>query len=396
MTQSVRRNYPQLDTMRAVGSIAVVATHTSFWSGVIGNGLWGAATQRLEVGVAIFFVLSGFLLGRPYLQTLHSEGEHDSTVRYFWKRLLRIFPVYAVCVTGAFLLISENRELGFGRFVQNLLLVDLYFADRLPQGLTQMWSLTTELAFYLILPLLMAFVVRILCRHTWRPRRIIAFFVFLYAVNIVATASSTGTIANLEGWVGRSLISHIGWFALGLIIAVLTLDETEEAPLRTTTLITRIAHDRATSWTAAITLFVIAATPLAGSPFLVSITATEAVTRNLLYGAIAFLLIIPCVLGDPDTRTARLVAHPFLRHLGHISYSLFCCHVALIYLLAPRMGFDLFQGRPFALFFLILGISLVAAELLYRVVELPFLRLKSWRAEKAAEATMPSAKPTQS
>lgn len=394
MTKSIPRNYPQLDTMRAVGSIAVVATHTSFWSGVVGSGLWGAATQRFEVGVAIFFVLSGFLLGRPYLQTLHSEGEHDRTGRYFWKRLLRIFPVYAVCVTGAFLLIAENRELGFGRFLQNFFLVDLYFADRLPQGLTQMWSLTTEVAFYLILPLLMAFVVRVLCRRVWRPRRIIAFFVFLYAVNIVATASSSGTIANLEGWVGRSLIGHIGWFALGLILAVLTLDDTEEDPLRTTRLITQIARDRATCWIAAITLFVLAATPLAGSPFLVSITATEAVTRNVLYGAIAFLLIIPCVLGDPDTRAARTVAHPFLRHLGHISYSLFCCHVAIIYLLAPRMGFDLFQGRPFALFFLILGISLVVSEVLYRVVELPFLRLKSWRS-KTVTATIPSAKPTQ-
>lgn len=395
MTRSIPRNYPQLDTMRAVGSIAVVGTHTSFWSGVIGSGLWGAATQRLEVGVAIFFVLSGFLLCRPYLQTLHSEGEHDSSGRYFWKRLLRIFPVYAVCVTGAFLLIAENRALGFGRFLQNFTLVDLYFAENLPQGLTQMWSLTTEVAFYLVLPLLMAFVVRVLCRRVWRPRRIIAFFVFLYAVNIVATASSSVTIANLEGWIGRSLLSHIGWFALGMILAVLTLDDTEEAPLRTTRLVAQIARDRATCWIAAVTLFVLAATPLAGSPFLVSISSTEAVTRNVLYGAIAFLLIIPCVLGDLDSRTARIVAHPFLRHLGHISYSLFCCHVAIIYLLAPRMGFDLFQGRPFALFFLILGISLVASEVLYRVVELPFLRLKSWRSEKTVTATIPSARPTQ-
>lgn len=391
MTNTVRRNYPQLDTMRAVGAIAVVGTHTSFWSGVIGDGLWGAATQRLEVGVAIFFVLSGFLLSRPYLQTLHSEGRHDSTGRYFWKRLLRILPVYAVCVVGAFLLIAENRALGFGRFLANLTLIDLYVSDSLPQGLTQMWSLTTEIAFYLALPLIMAFVVRVLCRRRWQPARIVWFFVSLYAVNIVATAVSTGTVANLDGWVGRSLLTHIGWFALGMILAVLTLDESE-ARLRVTRVAIQLAHDRATCWIAAAALFILTATPVAGSPFLVAISPTQAVTRNLLYGAIASLLILPCVLGDPDTKAARGFAHPRLRHLGHISYSLFCCHVTIIYVLAPRLGFDLFQGRPFTLFFVILGISLAVSELLYRVVELPFLRLKSWHSNPT---TIPSASATQ-
>ena len=394
MTHTMRRNYPQLDTMRAVGAIAVVGTHTSFWSGVIGNGLWGAATQRLEVGVAIFFVLSGFLLSRPYLQTLHGEGRHDSTGRYFWKRVLRIFPVYAVCVIGAFLLIAENRALGFGRFLKNLTLIDLYVSDSLPQGLTQMWSLTTEVAFYLILPVLMAFVVRILCRRQWKPLRIVWFFASLYVINIVATSVSTGTIAHLDGWVGRSLLTHIGWFALGMTLAVMTLDETESR-LRLTRIAIQVARERAACWTAAVALFILAATPLAGSPFLVAISPTEAVTRNLLYGAIAMLLILPCVLGDPETTTARSFAHPVLRHLGHISYSLFCCHVAIIYVLAPKLGFDLFQGRPFALFFVILGISLVVSELLYRVIELPFLRLKAWRSDPTRPATIPSVTATQ-
>lgn len=395
MKHTIRRNYPQLDTMRAVGAIAVVGTHTSFWSGVIGNGLWGAATQRLEVGVAIFFVLSGFLLSRPYLQTLHSEGRHDSTGRYFWKRLLRIFPVYAVCVVGAFVFIAENRALGFGRFLQNLTLVDLYLSDSLPQGLTQMWSLTTEVAFYLVLPLIMAFVARVLCRGSWRPVRIVWFFVFLCGVNVAATSVSTGTIAHLDGWVGRSLLTHIGWFALGMILAVLTLDESTKR-LHLTRVAIQVARERATCWTAALLIFALAATPLAGSPFLVAISPTEAVTRNLLYGAIAMLLILPCVLGDPETPAARAFAHPTLRHLGHISYSLFCCHVTIIYVLAPKLGFGLFQGRPFMLFFIVLGISLAVAEILYRVVELPFLRLKSWRSSTSRPSTTPSAVPTHS
>ncbi len=60
--------FPVLDTLRAVGALAVLTTHTSFQSGdYIGHGVWGTVLSRLDSGVAIFFVLSGFLLSRPYL-----------------------------------------------------------------------------------------------------------------------------------------------------------------------------------------------------------------------------------------------------------------------------------------------------------------------------------------
>ena len=77
-TKPVHR-FAQLDSIRAVAAIMVVATHTSFWAGVYTRGTWGAATQRLEVGVAIFFVLSGFLLSRPYLLRARHGTSIDRT-----------------------------------------------------------------------------------------------------------------------------------------------------------------------------------------------------------------------------------------------------------------------------------------------------------------------------
>ncbi|MCW2712328.1 MAG: acyltransferase 3, partial [Marmoricola sp.] len=59
--------FPVLDTLRAVGALAVVTTHVTFQSGdYVRHGIVGALLSRLDVGVAIFFVLSGFLLSRPY------------------------------------------------------------------------------------------------------------------------------------------------------------------------------------------------------------------------------------------------------------------------------------------------------------------------------------------
>ena len=55
--------FPVLDTLRAVGALAVLTTHAAFWSGdYTQHGVWGTLLARLDVGVAIFFVLSGFLL----------------------------------------------------------------------------------------------------------------------------------------------------------------------------------------------------------------------------------------------------------------------------------------------------------------------------------------------
>ena len=110
-------------------------------------------------------------------------------------------------------------------------------------------------------------------------------------------------------------------------------------------------------------------------------------SRAAQLGAIAFLLILPCVLGPTNTSTAKIMSHPFLRHLGHISYSLFCCHVLVLYIAAPRLGFELFQSSPVLLFGVILGISLFVSEVLYRCVEIPFLKLKSWRSSKPKQST---------
>ena len=152
------RTYAELDGMRAVGAIAVVATHTAFWAGIYGDGVLGALTHRLEIGVAIFFVLSGFLLGRPWVaRALAAEPAspaRGSVRRYYRKRFFRIFPVYVLTVVAAMALLPENRGDGLGVWLQNLTLVAHLVDPTLPAGLTQMWSLTVEACFYLVLPLL--------------------------------------------------------------------------------------------------------------------------------------------------------------------------------------------------------------------------------------------------
>src|SRR5512133_1784909 len=57
--------FPALDGLRAVAVAAVVLTHAAYWTGRTERGLGAAVLARMDVGVAVFFVISGFLLVRP-------------------------------------------------------------------------------------------------------------------------------------------------------------------------------------------------------------------------------------------------------------------------------------------------------------------------------------------
>ena len=59
---------PSLTGLRAVAALAVVGTHAAFGTGALNRGYPGMLLGRLDIGVAIFFVLSGLLLFGPWVR----------------------------------------------------------------------------------------------------------------------------------------------------------------------------------------------------------------------------------------------------------------------------------------------------------------------------------------
>ena len=59
--------FPCFDGLRALAALSIVLTHVAFASGANGPNLLGAFFARMDGGVAVFFVLSGFLLYRPFV-----------------------------------------------------------------------------------------------------------------------------------------------------------------------------------------------------------------------------------------------------------------------------------------------------------------------------------------
>ncbi|WP_313404640.1 acyltransferase [Aeromicrobium sp.] len=375
---SPAHRFAQLDSIRAVAAIMVVATHTAFWAGVYTKGTWGAATQRLEVGVAIFFVLSGFLLSRPYLMRARRGTRTDSVQIYALKRVGRIMPVYLVTVVAAFILLSRNDDLGWDRFFLNITLTDFFVHSQLPFGLTQMWSLSVEASFYIVLP----FIGITVLARSWRPTALLVGLLCVGLLGIVWL----GLTAQDHALVARWLPSYALWFAMGIALAVIEIDRDSVRLVRA---LRRWASDRVACWVLAFGLFVIISTPLGGSPLLVALTPSESVMRHLFYAAIAVLIVAPCVFVTDDG-TARILSHPWFRHLGYTSYALFCCHMIVLELVVDGVGYELFRAPAVPLFVLVLAVSLGVAEILYRVIEKPVIDAVHRRA-KAARATAPRA-----
>ena len=337
--------FPILDTLRAVGALAVLTTHTAFQSGdYLGHGYLGTLLSRLDVGVAIFFVLSGFLLSRPFLARAAVGRPAPALGRYALKRVLRIFPVYAVSVVLALLLVPENDSATAATWLRSLLLVDTYASARLPHGLTQMWSLGVEVAFYAVLPLLMFLAAgRRGPLRTWRVVSVLLAMVAVSVVWVLGLAHRLDTL--VVGAPMTWLPAFLSWFAvgIGLALAHVILQSRVEPP-RTVDALRQLGAMPGACWSMALGLLLVSATPVAGPALLFVSTPAEALTKHVLYAAVAGLVVLSGVFAGTGSY-ARVMSWPPLRHLGHISYSIFCVHLLVLHLVMGVTGYPLFGGH---------------------------------------------------
>jgi peptidoglycan/LPS O-acetylase OafA/YrhL len=374
------RGYPGLNALRAVGALMVLTTHTGFDTGRILHGWFGAMVARMDFGVAIFFVLSGFLLGRPFLLR-GARGLPPAALRsYFWKRALRILPLYWAVIVATILFQPENDYVTSQMWLRNLTLTQLYQPDLLPQGLTQMWSLATEAAFYVLLP----FLCMLLIGHPHRGGRFRAARVYvvlgLVCVGGVAWQASVATIPGVHGHFAQWLPGYLPWFAVGLALATASVTEQLAQESVATRFCERMASDPLGCWVAAALVYGIACTPVIGPRTLLAQTPWEAGLKCVLYGVASGLLVLPLVFGHLQAHPIRRWCnHPVPFFLGEISYGIFCIHLLVLDAVLRRSDFGIFQGHFAAVWLLTAAVTIGLATLSYYVVERPFLRLKTLR-----------------
>lgn len=371
------RRFPTLNAVRAIGALMVVCTHVAFDTGQINRGWTGAALSRMDFGVTLFFILSGFLLSRPFLLNTARESAHPSWRHYFWKRSLRILPLYWLVVVTAMLLDPENRDATVADWISQLTFTQLYRPHLLASSLTQMWSLCSEVAFYLVLPPLCL----LLTVNRRRPGLHLP--TVYWRAGVLAAAGLTwqvvvAPLGNHHTHYAQWLPGMLPWFLVGMAFAAVSANSTVTGRPHA---LDRLGTDLTGCWILGAAAFAIACSALAGPRLLLAPGAFEAGAKLVLYTVAGTAFVLPLVFGpELDGRARQWLSSPVPFWLGDISYGVFAIHMFMLNLILRVTGIDLFTGHFLTVLALTLSSTIVVAGLSFRFFERPILRAKnvSW------------------
>jgi peptidoglycan/LPS O-acetylase OafA/YrhL len=339
---------PELDGLRALAVAAVMLFHA--------NVSWAKGGF---LGVDVFFVLSGFLITRLLLEE-REASDHVALGRFYLRRILRLFPALVVvslaCALYASIWLPHDQAVRtwhavFATATYHMNWVQALHTQPLFGLLDHAWSLSIEEQFYVIWPLVL-----IVAHRAGGVR----------GVGLVALAGAAASallrVVFLHNGVPVRRIyfgldTHADGLLLGCGLAALTL---------LWPAMTHALSGRVTRWAGPAALAVVGVA-----------AATVSLSSRALYqwGYLVFVAVTALLVADLYSRglTSGLLRRQPLVAIGRISYGLYLWHWPVYLVL--NGGRIHWAFVPLTL--LRLGVSGLMAVLSFRLVEQPFLRLKS-------------------
>jgi peptidoglycan/LPS O-acetylase OafA/YrhL len=382
------------DSLRGLAALAIITFHVASLTGAMDRAVIGDTVAVLGPrSLILFFVISGFLLYRPYVAARADRRPGPRTSRYLRRRILRIVPAYWVALTvlaifpGIVGVFSDD-------WWRYYFFLQLYSYETLGGGIPVTWSLCVEIAFYLLLPFWAVGVRRLQLgagRHAWL-RAELAALALAAAVGVVFQVLASRQIVS--DILASSLLGQSTWLALGMALAVASV--AVQRSERDSRVVRAVVEHPGLCWIAA-------AASLAGVTALLqpggllgileALNTRQPVAETLLAialtGAMCTLFVVPAVFGEAaGGLPRRLLAWAPVAWLGLVSYGLFLWHLPIAQLLAlpedpfhfSASGLDLASKISFGttpiLLVLTIAVTAVMAAISYYVVELPFLRRK--------------------
>ncbi len=240
-----------LDGIRALACLSVISFHLDLfsmlahiWSPIL-NDFGATVISSLalagEMGIMLFFILSGFLLFLPFAKTILFDEPGPSLRRYYIRRIFRILPAYYVALF-LIVLYLQPSYLQPAHFQE--LWLFLTFRMDFPLTYQQInppfWTLAIEFQFYLLLPLIAHLISKIVGQGTLKMRmlKIIACIIgmfawgiytrywgFLMSSNVPTQAFTlTAMIASaLRPYIFGTSGKYFEIFAIGMLLAVMYL-----------------------------------------------------------------------------------------------------------------------------------------------------------------------------
>jgi peptidoglycan/LPS O-acetylase OafA/YrhL len=338
----------------------VVAGHSLTTSSL--DWLPRAAVENMATGVTLFFVISGFLLYRPFATSL-MERSKVSIKRFIANRALRILPLYILVVVVVYFATTGHPFQSLMRLARALSFTGVYTRD---DFLPVAWSLDDEMAFYLLLPALY------LALMAWpRPHQRLwlgaGAIAALSLVSLIALAVSPQDQAITGG-----PLTKFHLFGLGMLLATL--------------------HARWPRFQLSPKLL-LGGTAGMAIALLISSVAYEKhlYVFDPVCGVAFFLLVGMVAFSGPTARLTRTLSWKPLSHLGDVSYGIYLWHEPLHHVLYNS---GVLSSAYIPGFLELAMCSIALATGTYFLVEKPALRIKNrWAASTPAGPSTGQRKP---
>ncbi len=357
-----------LDLMRAVAILLVIFSHT-LWIVPKAKGLvLDLLSLSGFLGVEIFFVLSGFLIGRIIYKLFVRDDFDFSKVKYFWvRRWFRTLPNYYFVLL---LNIAVGAYLGTN-LPDNLWQYFLFFQNfswGMPLFFTESWSLPIEEFAYIIGPLLL-FGTLFLKLKISKPLLFALMTLFVIIVSLIIKIIYNANVENnnLIYWnvnLKATTIYRLDAIYYGVFAAFISLVKPK-------------------SWTKFSGLwFVMGAIIFLGLNFLITskqiFIETHPFFWNVLYLPINSIAITCCLPLLSNIKTApKFILKP-ITHISLISYSMYLLHYSIILQLLkyfiPSEGLSNFYLSLYISVYII--ITILCSSIFYHIFEKPMTDLR--------------------
>lgn len=372
-----RVHFPCFDGLRAIAAISVLVTHVAFLSGFNIRQAFGRYTARMDAGVAVFFVISGFLLYRPFVRARLADRPLPATIPYLRRRFLRIFPAWWLVLTFAIFVFRATNVRDVTSLVLWYGLVHIYTTKQFFAPVAQSWTLAKEISFYVFLPLWAYLIGRVKGSPERRLRTELYGIAALIAFTAVWRVGVYATGTHRDGLYNAWLPAWIDVFAFGMLMAVFSIWTGElrrPVPFR---LDRRFAP--AVSWVLAGVLFWAISTqfgiPLDPNKF----THGDNYLLHYFYAVAAFFLVLPAVFGPQDRDRGWIRAFLQTRvmvFLGVISYGIYLWHELWLGKYMEWTGAHAFTVALPPILLAVFALTVVSSSISWYAFEKPILKLK--------------------
>jgi peptidoglycan/LPS O-acetylase OafA/YrhL len=325
-----------LDSLRGVATLSVFGAHVVLYLFAVGGLEAGPLLTRLDPGIAIFLLLSSFLLYRPFAQARYDGTPPPALFPFAARRALRIVPVYWISLPLVALWLNQDDVFTREGIATYFGFAQIYQAETIPGGIGQAWTIAVEVTFYAMLPLLAWALRRVPVRSTkgFLTTELGALgLIFLFSVVWKIFAFSAGTTRPGIGPVEVTpelftLPAFLDSFAFGMALAVVSVVLSERGEDGQPAIVRLIDRAPWAPWLAAAGLWWLSG--VGGGTYKVESTGFY-IFHQELNVLVAVGLFLPAIFGDWRRGwVRRLLASRVLVWLATISYGFYLWHLAVM------------------------------------------------------------------